>query len=91
MFYPKTGGSFEIISDGDGGTYKCHLPPMPSKEKIAGYGLQKKKQKFKRVELPTFKAREIEWFSGDEHDPNEIIDWDTARREEIIKQRGEEK
>tara|TARA_R110002126_G_scaffold153682_3_gene300812 strand:- start:448 stop:2613 length:2166 start_codon:yes stop_codon:yes gene_type:complete len=68
---------------------KCHVPNPPHKSEIQGSHLPKKEQSWKRTELPVFKALDIEWFSGEEpEDLLEIIDWDTAKREETIKQTG---
>lgn len=68
----------------------CWVPPVPEdKTSILNFGKDEEDQKWIRTELPVFKAYEVEWFSGDEpEDPNEEVDWDTARREEIIKQTG---
>lgn len=56
--------------------------------KIQGSELPKKQQKWRRTELPTFKAGEIEIFSGEDYDNDYILDWDSVRREEHIKQTG---
>lgn len=83
MFEAIKGGTKEHIQGLD-----CWIPPSPPKEEIAGYYLPKKQQKWKRTPLPVFRASSIEWFSGDEYDPDAEISWDVARREEIIKQTG---
>lgn len=67
---------------------KCYLPPVPSKHEIQGSHLPKKEQRWYRTELPTFKARDIKIFSGDEYQGDEDLDWDRCRREEIIGQSG---
>jgi hypothetical protein len=83
--YEKTKGSTEIDIQG----VKCYIPAPPHKSKIVGSHLSKKEQYWRRTELPSFKAIDIDWFSFDEpEDPLVEIDWDTARREEIIKQTG---
>lgn len=83
MFDPIKNGTVETIQGLD-----CWVPPRPKISEIQGSHLPKKKQKWYRTELPQIQARHIDWFSGDEYEPDDLIDWDTARREEIIKQTG---
>lgn len=83
--YKKIKGSKEVVIQG----VVCYVPPAPHKSKILFSHLTKKEQHWRRTELPNFKAIDIDWFSADEpDDPLEEIDWDTARREETIKQTG---
>ena len=69
----------------------CYLPEQP-KEKILFHNshLPKKKQKWVRTELPDVAVRDIMIYSGEAYASNEIIDWDAARREEIIGQTGKD-
>lgn len=83
MFEPIKGGTVEHIQGLD-----CWIPSSPQKEEVANYYLPKKQQKWSRTPLPTFRASDINWFSGDEYEPDVEIEWDTARREEQIKQTG---
>jgi hypothetical protein len=86
MFH-KTSGSTEIDIQG----VKCYIPKTPHKSEILGSHLAKKDQYWRRTELPTFRAVDIDWFSNDcPDDLMEEIDWETARREETIKQTGED-
>lgn len=85
--FEKTKGSKHINIQG----IDCYIPKPPHKSEIIGSHLSKKNQKWKRTPLPTFKALDIEWFSNDcPEDLMEEISWETARREEIIKQTGED-
>jgi hypothetical protein len=62
---------------------------MPPIQTIAGAHLPIDEQKWKRTELPSFRAIDIDWFSNDQpEDPYTEISWEEARREEIIKQTG---
>lgn len=82
--YQDRGGKVITIQGMD-----CHLPPEPPPYEIMNSHLPIAEQKWRRTELPTFRAVDIEWFSGEE--PEDLyteIDWDTARREEVIKQTG---
>lgn len=67
-----------------------HLPPRPPENKILGYGLPRKKQKWENVrpQLPVFKASSIRIFSSTVYSDDDILDWDQVRREEIIGQSG---
>jgi hypothetical protein len=84
MYEPHEGGT-SVTIDG----MECHLPPQPSPFEIMNSHLPTKKQMWRRTELPTFRVLDIEWFSGSEpEDLYEEVDWETARREEVIKQTG---
>lgn len=66
----------------------CYLPVPPPEEEIDGYGLPPEEQKFRRAELPSIPASEITILSGEEYDAGDLLDWDAARREEMIMQEG---
>lgn len=83
MYKPIEGGTKEVIMDLD-----CWVPPVPDKHEIANYHLPEKDQFWQREPLPTFRADELDWFIDEPENPDDEIDWDTARRQEIIKQTG---
>jgi hypothetical protein len=88
MYYDQ-GGEIYKVETNNGEFVAVNLPPKPPKSKILFSHFPKKDQYWRRTELPTFKATDIEWWSSDEpEDPYEEIDWEVARREEIIKQTG---
>ena len=64
------------------------LPKAPPLDQIQGAHLPKEDQKWYRTPLPDIKVSEIEIFSGERYSPHQIIEWDTVRREEMIKQTG---
>ena len=83
MYKPIKDGRVETIYGID-----CWIPPPPPKEEIANYYLPKKEQKWRRNELPTFKPRDIDIWTGTLYEPGDVLDWDMARREEVAKQTG---
>lgn len=85
MLHPHKHGSQETIQG-----ITCYIPSVPNKQEIQGFYLAEKNQKWKRTPLPDFRVKDIDWFSGDDFNrhPNDIIDWETAVREETIKQTG---
>lgn len=87
MFHAKK-GSRKIENIG-GLDCKVPLPPK-NPALIRGSHLPKKQQQWYREGLPQVTAREVEFFTEDAMDlaPDSIIDWDVARRQEIIKQTG---
>lgn len=82
---PKKSSGYEDIQG-----VRCHKPPMPSKDEMMNFGLASTAQKWKRTELPTFSAQDIEIFSGTVYAPDEPMTWDEVRREEIIAQTGKD-
>lgn len=67
----------------------CNLPDIPKdKSLIRNSHLPKHKQKWVRTELPDIAVRDITIFSGEEYSSSEVIDWEAARREEVIGQTG---
>lgn len=85
MYKPIKGGKgIELFG------LECWIPPVPDRHLIQNYHLPKKEQYWRRTPLPTFQAQQIDIFSGEEYDPTEELTWDQVRREEIIKQRGED-
>lgn len=88
MYKEIEGGTLELIDDGIGGHFKCYLPPLPEKHKIAGFNLPKKEQKWKRTELPQIKGRDIECFDGTELEADRLYSWEEASRQEEIKITG---
>lgn len=67
---------------------KCYLLPQPPLHEIHGYNLPKRDQKWRRTELPVFRAKDVEIFSGTKYKPNDILTWDDVKREEEIKNSG---
>lgn len=83
MYAPIKGGAFREVQG-----LKCWMPPQPSKSDIQNHHLPKKQQVWKRTELPTFSQKQIDIWSGEVFPADERLDWETARREETIKQTG---
>lgn len=77
MINPIEGGRIEEIQG-----LKCWVPPEP--KEISGIHLPKKDQKFIRTEVPTFHQSEIEIVSGTNYPEAYRLNWDEARREELI-------
>ena len=69
---------------------KCWMPPPPEKQDIMNYGLALGQSKWKRTPLPTFRASDIDIFSGTVYADDEELTWDEVRREEIIAQTGKD-
>jgi len=67
---------------------ECWIPPVPDLDKIQGSLLSKRQQKWQRTPLPDIPVREIEVVSGEYYGYGEALDWESARREEIIFQTG---
>ena len=67
---------------------ECHLPPVPDKHLIQGYGLPKKEQKWRRTELPTFSAKEIDIWDNTDYQATDRLSWEEAWRQEQIKITG---
>ncbi len=67
---------------------ECWLPVPPVLEEIDGFALPEEEQKFRRTPLPDIAVSDIDIVSGEEYSITEIIDWDAARREEVIMQTG---
>lgn len=74
------GGGFVIVQG-----LKCYLPPKPKDSEIQNYGLPRHKQKWSRTTMPEFRAADVEFWDGSYHEPDEIISWDEAERQEHIK------
>ncbi len=84
MHEKQVGGSSQIIQG-----VEVQLPKKPTKENILFNHLPKKDQHWHRTPLPIFRVMDIKYFSDDmPEDFNEEIDWESARREEIIAQTG---
>ncbi len=91
MFSTYNGSKkFIEIETGVGKKVRCHLPKPPKdKNEIKNSHLPSNKQMWRRTELPTFFANEVDIFLFDkDYDKNSIVSWDEARRQEIIKQTG---
>lgn len=82
MHQPQGGTSYKIQG------IEVHLPKKPFNRDISNNHVSPMKQRWTRVELPKFKAYEIDIFSGEDYDAYEEITWEDARREEVIKQTG---
>ncbi len=82
MFKPIKGGTVEKVQG-----VKCQLPPQPPDAEILNFYLPRSDQYWHRTLLPTLPTKEVEIWSGDFYE-NDILDWETARREETIKQTG---
>lgn len=67
---------------------RFYFPEKPDKSDILFSHLPKKEQKWKRHELPTFSPGDIDWFLDEPDDPDYLVTWDDARRQEIAKQKG---
>lgn len=78
----------------DGGTktevygVELHIPPVPPLHEIQGHHLPERDQKWERTPLPSIPVRDIEIFSGENYKDSDVIDWESARREEYIMQTG---
>jgi hypothetical protein len=79
----------------DGGTIikgfhdvEIHIPPVPPLHDIQGSHLPEKDQKWQRTTLPEIPVRDIEIFSGEKYKFSDLIDWESAKREEYIAQTG---
>lgn len=83
MISPFKGGS-EIKVYG----VTLYVPPPPPIHEIQGSHLAEKDQKWYRTELPQIAARDIEIFSGEKYNQSDMLEWETARREEYIMQTG---
>jgi hypothetical protein len=83
MYLPVEGGSVEHIYGID-----CYIPPPPPKDEIANFLVPKEDQVWQRNELPTFLPRDIDLWTGTVYEPEDRLDWDQARREEIARQTG---
>lgn len=60
------------------------FPPTPPENEILFSHLPPKEQYWRRTPLPSFKAKDIEWFTNDSMpDPEDTITWEEARRQEI--------
>ncbi|MDX1628594.1 MAG: hypothetical protein R3345_07835, partial [Fulvivirga sp.] len=68
----------------------CYLPDPPEEDKILNSHLPIEEQKWKRPQLPDIPVSEIEVVSGEQYDAHERIDWEAARREEYILQKGQD-
>lgn len=82
---PKGSYGYELIQG-----LKCHKPKKPANHEILNYGINNLKQKWRRTELPTFLAEDVNIFSGTVYAPDEQMTWDEVRREEIIAQTGKD-
>ncbi len=54
MFYPRKGGSHEIVGNTQDGEYKCYIPKKPSNSEILFHNLPKHHQFWKRSHLPDY-------------------------------------
>lgn len=67
----------------------CYLPPIPKdKLLVRNSHLPVPEQKWQRTQLPDIAVREITIYSGEQYASNEVIEWEAARREEVIAQTG---
>lgn len=82
MFKDSGNGYIEIEN------VRCFLPKQPEPYHIINYGLKKKDQKWRRQELPTFKATDIDIFDGTDYKAEDVITWEEAVRQEKIGQTG---
>lgn len=82
---PKGSSGYEIVQG-----LKCHKPPMPPRDEMMNYGVAIGLSKWKRTELPSFVAGDIDIFSGTVYSPEEMLSWDEVRREEIIAVTGKD-
>ncbi len=64
---------------------RCWFPPAPKKQDIINYGLPTKKQKWARIELPIFTAKDVDIWSDDDYKADDVITWEEAARQEHIK------
>jgi hypothetical protein len=67
---------------------ECYFPPKPPLANFVNFGLPKKEQRWSRTELPTFSAKDIEIWDGEEYDADFVFDWEMAVRQETIKRTG---
>lgn len=84
-FYEKDEkGLFKTLYGG----IKFYVPKMPTQGEILFSDKPIKEQYWQRHEIPTFSAKDIKWFVDEPDDYDIRVDWDTARRQEIIGQTG---
>ena len=82
MFKDKNAGHIDIQG------VRCFYPQMPPKIEILNHGKKPKDQKWHRQELPTFKARDLEIWDGEDYAAGHEFSWEEAVRQETIKITG---
>lgn len=83
--YKDLGNGYVVISN-----VNCYFPVAPHKTDVLNYSKPKKDQKWQRIDLPTFRARDIEIWDGEEYSSDYVFSYEEAARQETIKRTGKD-